>query len=45
MSPEGGNWQFLKQCVVLCIVTMGRVLINVTEKTTERKNLWNHCGV
>jgi hypothetical protein len=45
MSPEGGKRQFPKHCVVLCVVTMEKVLINVTDKTCERKNLWNHCGV
>jgi hypothetical protein len=45
MSPEEGNRQFPKQCVVLCVVTMERVLINVTDNTYDRKNLWNQCGV
>jgi len=45
MSPEEDNRQFPKHYVVLCVVTMEKVLINVTDNTYDRKNLWNHCGV
>jgi len=45
MSPEEDNRQFPKHCVVLCVGTMEKVLINVTDNTCNRKNLWNQCGV
>jgi len=44
MSPEEDNRQFPKPCVVLCVGTMEKVLINVTDNTYNRKNLWNQCG-
>ena len=45
MSPLEDNRQFPKHCVVLCVVTREKVLINVTDNTYDRKNLWNQYGV
>jgi hypothetical protein len=45
MSLDDDNRQFPKKCVVLCVVTMEKVLITVSDKTYDRKNLWNHCEV
>ena len=45
MSPEEDKRQFPKHCVVLCVMTMEKVLINVPDNTYDRKNSWNQYGV